>query len=287
MKKNGTPPKAAEVKKVEASKEAARVELRNRIIGSGMISPKKLMENPDNWRGHPLKQEQVVEGALEEVGWVRGILINKRTGNMVDGHLRAKIAKKRGEKLVPYEMIDVSLEEERVILATLDPSSEMAEMNKEVLRPLLDKITVGSAALQKLLSTLEEEAGVENTTADTETLFEQSVQLQPNREYVVIVCANDAEWDGLRERLQLKTVRRGGYKRGSAFDATSIERVIPAARFLKKAGGKKNDNRSAKQRKTNASSHPKNSAGLRGIRPSGGGEGLRAGEGAEHRSSAG
>jgi hypothetical protein len=265
-----------------ASKDATRTALRNRIISSGMISPKKLLENPENWRGHPLKQEQVVEGSLEEVGWVRDVLINKRTGHMVDGHLRVKIANKRGEKLVPYSMIDVSQEEERIILATLDPSSEMAEMNKEILRPLLGKITVGSVALQKLLSQLEEDAGVENAGGvENETLFDQSVQLQPNREYVVIVCANEPEWDSLRERLNLRTVRRGGYKRGSAFDATSIERVIPAERFLKIASA--HDHRSTKPRKANPSSDAKTSSGLRGLRSGKRSKGLRAGEGAKHR----
>jgi hypothetical protein len=97
-------------RKAAASKDATRTALRNRIISSGTISPQKLLENPGNWRGHPVKQEQVVAGSLEEVGWVRDILINKRTGHMIDGHLRVKIAKKRGEKLVPYSMIDVSLE---------------------------------------------------------------------------------------------------------------------------------------------------------------------------------
>ena len=270
-------------KKAAASKDATRTALRNRIISSGTISPQKLLENPENWRGHPVKQEQVVAGSLEEVGWVRDILINKRTGHMIDGHLRVKIAKKRGEKLVPYSMIDVSLEEERIILATLDPSSEMAEMNKEVLRPLLAKITVGSVALQKLLSQLEEDAGVESSNGvEKETLFDQAIQLQPNREYVVIVCANEPEWDGLRERLKLRTVRRGGYKRGSAFDATATERVITAERFLK-IGSSKNDHRSAKPRKPNARPHPKNPAGLPRVRPGQRSEGLRAGEGAKHR----
>src|SRR5260370_34387393 len=45
-----------------------------------------------------------------------------------------------------------------------------------------------------------------------ETLFDQAIQLQPNREYVVIVCANEPEWDGLRERLKLRRVTNQLYR---------------------------------------------------------------------------
>ena len=37
---------------------------------------------------------------------------------------------------------------------------------------------------------------------------------------------NSIEWEELKETLKLKMVRRGGYKKGSGFDAVSIERVI-------------------------------------------------------------
>jgi hypothetical protein len=37
---------------------------------------------------------------------------------------------------------------------------------------------------------------------------------------------NSEEWEELKEVLKLKMVRRGGYKKGSAFDAVSLERVL-------------------------------------------------------------
>jgi hypothetical protein len=60
--------------------EAVRGELRNRIVGSGTLAPEKLLANPLNWRGHPRRQEEAVEGALEEVGWVQDVIVNRLPG---------------------------------------------------------------------------------------------------------------------------------------------------------------------------------------------------------------
>jgi hypothetical protein len=57
--------------------------------------------------------------------------------------------------------------------------------------------------------------------------LEQSVQLEPPREYIVILAdPNSLEWEEIKESLKLKMVRRGGYKEGSPFDALGLERVL-------------------------------------------------------------
>jgi hypothetical protein len=68
---------------------------------------------------------------------------------------------------------------------------------------------------------------------DGETLdFEQSVQLIPPKEYILIMAdPNSEEWEDLKNALKLKMVRRGGYKEGSNFDAISLERVLNWADF--------------------------------------------------------
>jgi hypothetical protein len=67
-----------------------------------------------------------------------------------------------------------------------------------------------------------------NKLDDGETIeFEQSVQLIPPQEYIMILAdPNSEEWEEVKEMLKLKMVRRGGYKKGSAFDAIGLERVI-------------------------------------------------------------
>ena len=67
-----------------------------------------------------------------------------------------------------------------------------------------------------------------NKLDDGETIeFEQSVQLIPPQEYIMILAdPNSEEWEEVKEMLKLKMVRRGGYKKGSAFDVVGLERVI-------------------------------------------------------------
>lgn len=68
---------------------------------------------------------------------------------------------------------------------------------------------------------------VEDLEEDEELELPQSVQLEPPKEYILIMAeANSVEWEDLKETLKLQMVRRGGYKKGSAFDAVSLERVL-------------------------------------------------------------
>ena len=61
---------------------------RNRIVGSGEEAPDQLLANPGNWRVHPKAQQDALAGALDAVGWVGQVLVNRRSGCVVDGHAR-------------------------------------------------------------------------------------------------------------------------------------------------------------------------------------------------------
>jgi hypothetical protein len=75
-----------------------------------------------------------------------------------------------------------------------------------------------------------------NKLDDGEILeFEQSVQLIPPKEYILIMAEpNSEDWEEIKQLLKLKMVRRGGYKEGSAFDAVSLERVLNWTDFKKR-----------------------------------------------------
>lgn len=102
--------------------------LRSRIIGHENIEPDQLLANPQNWRIHPHEQEQALTAVLERVGWVQSVIVNQRTGHVVDGHLRVSLAISRGEATVPVSYVDLDEEEERLILATYDPLSALADV---------------------------------------------------------------------------------------------------------------------------------------------------------------
>lgn len=100
---------------------------RNRIVGEGMVAAAELVPHPQNWRKHSQEQGAVLTQTLDGVGWVQRVIVNRRTGRMLDGHLRAKLARRQGEATpVPVVYVDLSEDEERAVLATLDPIASMA-----------------------------------------------------------------------------------------------------------------------------------------------------------------
>ena len=99
---------------------------RNRIVGHAEVPPDELVPNPRTWRSHPAEQQRALAGALGEVGWVAEVLVNRTTGHVVDGHLRIELALARHETTVPVMCVDLSEDEERLVLASLDPLAAMA-----------------------------------------------------------------------------------------------------------------------------------------------------------------
>jgi len=139
---------------------------KNRIIGTGTADPVDLIPNPKNWRKHPREQESALEGVIEEIGWIQDIIINQRTGRMIDGHLRAELAIKNKEKSVPVKYVDLSEEEEAKALLTLDPITAMAEADKEKLAELLQTVTSDNEDVKKLLDGIGKEYKIQTKKAE-------------------------------------------------------------------------------------------------------------------------
>jgi DNA modification methylase len=127
---------------------------RNRITGSGEEAPDQLLANPGNWRIHRKAQQNALAGALDQVGWVQQVLVNRRSGFVVDGHARVALALSRGEPAVPVLYVDLSPDEEALVLATLDPIGAMADRDEAKLNDLLADIAVDDAGLLRLLGEL-------------------------------------------------------------------------------------------------------------------------------------
>lgn len=127
---------------------------RNRILGSGEEAPDQLVANPKNWRTHPAAQRNALRGALDTVGWVQQVIVNQRTGNVVDGHARIEEAISRNEPVVPVLYVDLSEEEEVLVLTTLDPIGAMATTDEARLNELIAEVSVDDAGLERLLQNL-------------------------------------------------------------------------------------------------------------------------------------
>lgn len=123
-------------------------------------SPSELAENPSNWRRHPESQLSALTDVIAEVGWAGACLYNERTGRLIDGHARRKVALEQGAETVPVLVGSWDEATEAKILATLDPIAGMAEADGAALDALLREVNTGSEALQQMLDELATEAGI-------------------------------------------------------------------------------------------------------------------------------
>jgi len=130
---------------------------KSRIIGEGEESPDQLLANPGNYRIHPQAQQKALKASLATVGWVQRVLVNQNTGHVVDGHARIELAISNDEPTVPVTYLDLTPEEEKLILATYDPISAMAATDQDILNDLLRDLDTQSEALQALMGDLYKE----------------------------------------------------------------------------------------------------------------------------------
>lgn len=102
-----------------------------RIVATGTIDPKKLIQNPKNWRAHPDQQRASFNAVIRRLGWVRSILLQDGTDVIIDGHMRVSEAIKSGQSEVPVEWVNLTDAEVTYALQILDPMGAMAEVNRE------------------------------------------------------------------------------------------------------------------------------------------------------------
>ncbi len=177
--------------------------------------------------------KHLMEKSLSKFGAGRSILIdknnriiagNKTTENFGELGLEdVKIVETDGKTLIAVKRNDIDLdtpEGREFALADNQTAKTNIDFDFDYLESELGEDTMEEWGL-----TIEEE--VDKMEDGDEIEIPQSVQLKPPMEYILIMAdPNSIEWEDLKETLKLKMVRRGGYKKGSGFDAVSLERVI-------------------------------------------------------------
>jgi hypothetical protein len=128
---------------------------KNRIVGQGEVQPDQLLANPKNWRIHPKEQQDALTSVLDRVGWVQQVVVNQQTNFVVDGHLRVSMAISKGEPTMPVVYVDLTEEEESLVLATIDPLAALARTDEDQLQELVKGLNVDQDKdLQELFETV-------------------------------------------------------------------------------------------------------------------------------------
>ncbi len=139
------------------------MEWNNRIVGQDDVAPDQLLANPKNYRLHPRSQQKGMESVLDGIGIVTRIIVNQRTGHVVDGHMRVELALRTGQPTIPVTYVDLTQEEEDLVLATFDPIGDLAAADRAALSSLLED--VGNVdGLDELFADLQEQAASQQIT---------------------------------------------------------------------------------------------------------------------------
>jgi len=192
----------------------------------------KIKNNPDNPRlVKDDKFDKLVNSikTFPEMLKIRPIVVNKDF-IVLGGNMRLKACRAAGLKEIPIiQASELTEEQQREFI--IKDNVGFGEWDWELINSEWDVDKIESWGLD--LPELEEQ--IDNLEDGEEIEFEQSLQLEPPSEYILIMAKpNSEEWEELKEKLKLKIVRKGGYKKGSAFDATSIERVFTWDEFNKR-----------------------------------------------------
>jgi len=166
------------------------MDIRSRIIGHGSEDPKELIAHPRNWRRHPKIQVDAMRETLNRVGWVQNIIVNTTTGTMLDGHMRVEIAAEDNLAEIPVTYIEVTEDEETLILATFDPLGDLALKDEDMLEGLMESIQDDHRSLLEDVGVL-----AKSQKAKEPTLGDFSYS-------VIVECDGEQDQADLLERLE-------------------------------------------------------------------------------------
>ena len=123
--------------------------IRNRIKEYKTVRGSELIDNPLNWRKHPAAQKNAMMAILEDVGYADTIKVVETPAGLmiIDGHLRKEISAKTD---VPVLVLDLTPEEQEIMLATFDPIAAMAETDELALNSLLESITYDNELINSM-----------------------------------------------------------------------------------------------------------------------------------------
>lgn len=166
--------------------QPAPAKWRNRIVRMSAEDPQQLLANPFNFRIHTAIQERALSQSLEVLGWIDVVIVNEPTQHVIDGHLRIVAAISKHEPTVPVLWVNLTEEEEKIALLSLDPIAALAGTSQEQAADLIAQVG-GSvdAAVRELLS------GTDGTRRRTGVIGAPAAPREPER---IVVKVGDV-WE--------------------------------------------------------------------------------------------
>jgi hypothetical protein len=129
---------------------SALVPPRNRIKAHRKVRAGDLIPHEWNFRLHPEAQKAALAGIYNEVGFARSLLAYELPDGklkLIDGHLRRDFDP---DMEVDVEILDVTEEEARQLLLTIDPLAQLAQQQEQLHQRLMELTPAKSPELDDL-----------------------------------------------------------------------------------------------------------------------------------------
>ncbi|HXG12265.1 MAG TPA: hypothetical protein VNK04_21095 [Gemmataceae bacterium] len=172
--------------------------IRNRIVEHVTVRAGDLVPHPLNFRRHPKGQRTALADSLRELGDIRSLLGYRLPDGriqLIDGHLRRDLDPNR---TVTVEVVDLTEEEARQALLTLDPLAALAETDAAAVARLTALAKTDSEALRAMWQKLAQDRPV-LPAADPNILPPASLE---EKFLILIECADEQEQIELLQRFR-------------------------------------------------------------------------------------
>ncbi len=173
--------------------------VRNRIVRHAKVRAGDLVPHELNPRTHPAGQRKALAELYREVGFARSLLAYELPDGrlkLIDGHLRRDMDP---EMQVEVEIIDVSDEEARKLLLSLDPLAALAGHDSDCLDRLRSLTQTDSDDLANLWRSIGQ---AREETEEAMAPREPKAPPVPREQYLILVeCEDEATQLALLERF--------------------------------------------------------------------------------------
>ena len=179
--------------------------IRNRIKEHRRVRAGDLLPHELNPRTHSKAQRETLAELYEEVGFARSLLVYELPDGrlkLIDGHLRRDL---EPDMEVDVEVLDVSDEEARTLLLSIDPLAQLAGYDGQLLDELRGITTTDSARLRQLWDSLAQTG--EQVRKELQDLDQMPADEPPEQFLVLIDCGDEEQQIALLERFQKEGLR--------------------------------------------------------------------------------
>jgi hypothetical protein len=176
--------------------------MKNRIKEHRTIRAGDLVPHELNPRVHSQEQREALEALLGEIGFARSLLAYELPDGrlkLIDGHLRQGTLD--SDELITVEVLDVTDEEARKLLLSIDPLAQLAEYDHRALDTLRHTVVSDNEVLAAFWS------AIAAMDAETQEQLRAATRrpaggIVPEQFAVIIECGGEPEQKALLLRFQ-------------------------------------------------------------------------------------